>query len=113
MKAIVMHAPGAPQVLSLADVPPPEIAHDTDLLVRLKAPLAVAIVAGGATLVSNLASRYSLKETTCSTASSAGIATGFGVPQISGSRIRLSISSSRPNNSSHKCSNFAWQIPTL
>lgn len=37
MKAIVMHAPGAPQVLSLADVPPPRIAHDTDLLVRLRA----------------------------------------------------------------------------
>jgi len=37
MKAIVMHAPGAPQVLSLADVPTPQIAHDTDLLVRLKA----------------------------------------------------------------------------
>lgn len=37
MKAILMHAPGAAQVLSLADVPPPRIAHDTDLLVRLKA----------------------------------------------------------------------------
>ena len=37
MKAILMHAPGAPQVLSLADVPSPQIAHDTDLLVRLKA----------------------------------------------------------------------------
>lgn len=37
MKAIVMHAPGAPQVLNLAEVPPPEIVHGTDLLVRLKA----------------------------------------------------------------------------
>lgn len=37
MKAIVMHAPGAPQVLRLADVPTPEIIHDTDLLVRIKA----------------------------------------------------------------------------
>ena len=37
MKAILMHAPGAPQVLGLADVPPPRIAHDTELLVRLKA----------------------------------------------------------------------------
>lgn len=37
MKAILMHAPGAPQVLGLADVPTPQIAHDTDLLVRLKA----------------------------------------------------------------------------
>lgn len=37
MKAVLMHAPGAPQALSLADVPAPQIAHDTDLLVRLKA----------------------------------------------------------------------------
>lgn len=37
MKAIVMHAPGAPQVLRLADVPTPQITHDTDLLVRLRA----------------------------------------------------------------------------
>lgn len=37
MKAILMHAPGAPQVLGLADVPQPAIARDTDLLVRLEA----------------------------------------------------------------------------
>ncbi len=37
MKAIVMSAPGTPEVLSLAEVPAPEITHDTDLLVRLKA----------------------------------------------------------------------------
>lgn len=37
MKAILMTAPGAPEVLSLADVPAPAISHDTDLLVRLEA----------------------------------------------------------------------------
>lgn len=37
MKAILMPTPGTPEVLSLADVPKPEITHDTDLLVRLKA----------------------------------------------------------------------------
>ncbi|KAB2310428.1 zinc-dependent alcohol dehydrogenase family protein [Betaproteobacteria bacterium SCN2] len=37
MKAILMTAPGAPEVLSLADVSVPAISHDTDLLVRLKA----------------------------------------------------------------------------
>lgn len=37
MKAVLMHAPGAPQVLGLADVPAPEIARDTELLVRLRA----------------------------------------------------------------------------
>ncbi len=37
MKAILMTAPGTPEVLSLADVPAPAITHDTDLLVRLKA----------------------------------------------------------------------------
>jgi NADPH2:quinone reductase len=37
MKAILMRAPGGPEVLTLADVPSPQIACDTDLLVRLKA----------------------------------------------------------------------------
>jgi NADPH2:quinone reductase len=37
MKAILMHAPGEPQVLGLADVPTPKTAHDTDLLVHLRA----------------------------------------------------------------------------
>lgn len=37
MKAILMHAPGAPEVLRLADVPPPSIANEAGVLVRLRA----------------------------------------------------------------------------
>lgn len=37
MKAILMHTPGGPEVLTLADVPTPQLARDTDLRVRLKA----------------------------------------------------------------------------
>lgn len=37
MKAILMAAPGSPEVLNLTDVPAPRISADTELLVRLKA----------------------------------------------------------------------------
>jgi len=37
MKAIVMSAIGSPDVLSLQDVPPPQIKNPTDVLIRIKA----------------------------------------------------------------------------
>lgn len=37
MKAIVMKAPGGPEVLELRDLPEPELTRDTDMLVRVKA----------------------------------------------------------------------------
>ncbi len=37
MKAVVMTAPGGPEVLQLQEVPEPQIRHDRDLRVRLKA----------------------------------------------------------------------------
>lgn len=37
MKAIVMTAPGGPEVLELQDIPDPEISQDREILVRLKA----------------------------------------------------------------------------
>ncbi|MBC6476707.1 MAG: zinc-dependent alcohol dehydrogenase family protein [Hormoscilla sp. GM7CHS1pb] len=37
MKAIVMTAPGGPEVLQLQDIPDPEISQDREILVRLKA----------------------------------------------------------------------------
>ncbi|MBI3778929.1 MAG: zinc-dependent alcohol dehydrogenase family protein [Gammaproteobacteria bacterium] len=37
MKAIVMTAPGAPEVLKLQDLPDPVLTQDTDILVRVKA----------------------------------------------------------------------------
>lgn len=37
MKAVVMTAPGGPEVLQLQEVPEPQIRHDRDLRIRLKA----------------------------------------------------------------------------
>ena len=37
MKAIVMTAPGGPEVLKLQDLPDPKLTRDTDILVRVKA----------------------------------------------------------------------------
>ncbi|GAB4507420.1 MAG: zinc-dependent alcohol dehydrogenase family protein [Sulfuricaulis sp.] len=37
MKTIVMTAPGGPEVLQLRDLPEPQLTHDTDMLVRVKA----------------------------------------------------------------------------
>lgn len=37
MKAIIMNAPGDPDVLQLKEIPDPQIQHNTEILVRLKA----------------------------------------------------------------------------